>query len=93
MLNALETRGLAERRQTARDRRSYALYLTGEGAALMRKLKPVLKAHESRMIAKAGAEGREALLALLHDIAEGKPARERRNGARARPLRTGPAEA
>lgn len=92
MLNALETRGLAERRQTARDRRSYALYLTSEGAALMRKLKPVLKAHESRMIAKAGAQGREALLALLHDIAEGKPARERRNGARARPLRTGSVE-
>lgn len=93
MLNTLEARGFAERRQTARDRRSYALYLTSEGAALTRKLKPVLKAHESRMIAKVGTEGREALLALLHEIADGKPARERRNGARARPIRTGSAEA
>ena len=33
MLDALEARGLAERRQTARDKRSYALYLTAEGAA------------------------------------------------------------
>src|SRR5438128_10827937 len=44
MLDALEKRGLAERRQ-ARDKRSYALYLTADGAALMRKLKPVIKAH------------------------------------------------
>ena len=86
LLNALETRGLAERRQAARDRRSYALYLTSEGATLMRKLRPVLKAHESRMIAKVGADGREALLALLHEVADGKPARERRNGVKARSL-------
>ena len=48
MLDELEKRSLAERRQ-ARDKRSYALYLTADGAALMRKLKPVLKAHEARM--------------------------------------------
>ena len=80
MLNVLETRGLAERRQAARDRRSYALYLTTDGATLMRKLKPVLKAHESRMIAKVGADGRDRLLALLHEIA-GRRQRRRRNGA------------
>src|SRR6266850_8219754 len=44
MLDTLETRGLTERRQAVRDKRSYALYLTAEGAALMRKLKPALKA-------------------------------------------------
>ncbi len=82
MLNTLETRGLAERRQTAHDKRSYALYLTTQGAALMRKLKPVLKAHETRMIAKVGADGRDRLLALLHEIADGQPADERRNGVR-----------
>src|SRR6476469_3881794 len=49
MLDELEKRGLAERRQ-ARDKRSYALYLTADGATLMRKLKPVIKAHEARMI-------------------------------------------
>jgi DNA-binding MarR family transcriptional regulator len=77
MLDALEARGLTERRPAARDKRSYALYLTAEGAALMRRLKPVLKAHETRMIAKVGEDGRAALIALLREIAEG---REPRNG-------------
>ena len=95
MVDELEKRGLAERRQTARDKRSYALNLTADGAALMRKLKPVLKAHESRMIAKIGEDGRDALTALLHEIAEGRS----RNGARGiksekgpRALRSGSAE-
>src|SRR5882724_9835873 len=81
MLDALEARGLTERRQAARDKRSYALYLTADGAALMRRLKPVIKAHESRVIAKVGEEGYTALIALLQEIAEG---REPRNGARVR---------
>jgi DNA-binding MarR family transcriptional regulator len=70
MLDELETRGLAERRQTTRDRRSYALYLTDEGLALMRRLKPVLKGHESRLIARLGEDGRDRLIALLHLLAE-----------------------
>src|SRR5436853_41040 len=71
MLDELEKRGLAERRQTARDKRSYALYLTAEGTALMRKLKPVIRAHESRMIDKVGEDGRASLIALLQEIADG----------------------
>jgi DNA-binding MarR family transcriptional regulator len=78
MLDALEARGLTERRPGARDKRSYALYLTADGQALMRKLKPVLKAHESRMIAKIGESGRDQLVALLHDIVD---ERANRNGA------------
>src|SRR4051812_30627166 len=77
MLDELEKRGLAERRQTACDRRSYALYLTPEGAALMRKIKPLVKAHESRMIARVGDDGRDRLIALLHEIVDGRA----RNGA------------
>ena len=79
MLDELEKRGLAERRQTARDKRSHALYLTAEGTALMRKLKPVIRAHESRMIDKVGEDGRAALLALLQEIADRRAAR---NGAK-----------
>jgi len=79
MLDELERRALAERRQTARDKRSHALYLTAEGANLMRKLKPVLKAHESRMVGKIGDEGRDRLIALLNEIV-GK----RANGANVR---------
>ncbi|HMK78006.1 MAG TPA: MarR family transcriptional regulator [Xanthobacteraceae bacterium] len=78
LLDELERRALAERRQAARDRRSYALYLTAEGAALMRKLKPVLKAHESRMIARLGEAGRDRLVELLHAIVD----RPSQNGAR-----------
>ena len=95
MLDELEKRGLAERRQTARDKRSHALYLTAEGAAFMRKLKPVIRAHESRMIDKVGEDGRAALLALLQEIAGGRAAR---NGAKfkgskaSRLPRTGSAE-
>ena len=78
MLDALEARGLTERRQAARDKRSYALYLTTEGSALVRRLKPVLKAHESRVVGKVGEEGRAALITLLQQIADG---RDPRNGA------------
>jgi len=72
LLDELERRALAERRQAARDKRSYALYLTAGGAELMRKLKPVLKAHESRMIARIGESGRDRLVALLNEIVEAR---------------------
>ena len=95
LLNELEKRALAERRQVLGDKRSHALCLTPEGATLMRKLRPVLKAHESRMIAKVGEDGRDRLVALLHEIADGRS----RNGSRriksekaARVLRAGSAE-
>jgi DNA-binding MarR family transcriptional regulator len=97
MLDALEKRGFAERRPGARDKRSYALYLTAEGTALMRKLKPVLKAHESRMIDLVGEEGRDRLVELLHEIADGR-GHTARNGAApkgakaSRPPRLGSAE-
>jgi len=82
MLDALEARGLTERRQAAGDRRSYALYLTAEGAALMRKLRPVLKAHEARMVARVGEEGRDRLIALLHEITPADETPRARNGTR-----------
>lgn len=81
LLNELEKRALAERRQVSGDKRSYALYLTPDGATLMRKLRPVLKAHESRMVAKVGEDGRDQLVALLHDVADAPAMHEPRNGA------------
>ena len=54
-----------------------------ELTALMRKLRPVLKAHESRMIARVGAEGRDRLVALLHEIARGANGTRRVRGAKA----------
>jgi len=91
MLDELEKRGLAERRR-ARDKRAYALYLTGDGAALMRKLKPVLRAHESRMVEKVGEDGRATLLALLRAIADGRERAPRVRSVKAsRGLRAGSA--
>ena len=67
--------------------------LTADGAALMRKLRPVLKTHESRMIARLGEDGRDRLIALLHDIMDGQPHKGRlRNGKASRALRPGSAE-
>jgi len=91
MLDELERRGLAERRQTARDKRSYALYLTADGAALMRKLRPVLKAHESRMVARLGEDGRGALIALLREIAVGRNGAQLKGAKAARAPRPGSA--
>lgn len=92
MLDELETRGLAERRQ-AHDKRSYALYLTAEGAALTRKLRPVIRAHEARMIDRVGEDGRDRLVALLTEIVDGKARRAPfRNGKAARAARPESAE-
>jgi len=76
LLDSLEHRGLAERVPVASDRRSYALHLTEEGAALMRKLAEVNAAHERRVTGKIGEPGRRELLRLLHGIVEavGSPA-------------------
>ena len=93
LLDELEARGLAERRQ-ARDKRSYALYLTADGAALMRKLKPVLKAHESRMIARLGEDGRDRLdRAAARDRGRARTAqwRARQDAKASRALRPGSA--
>ena len=53
---------------------------------LMRKLKPVLKAHESRMVAKVGEEGRDRLIELLHEIADSGATRATARTSRERKL-------
>lgn len=69
LLDGLEARGLAERRPVETDRRSYALYLTQAGVALMRELRRLQERHEARFVARIGETGREQLLALLTSIA------------------------
>lgn len=70
MCNELEGRGLAERRQVATDRRSYALHLTRKGKALMKKLHAANAEHEAKLTAQIGEEGRVRLIELLTKIAE-----------------------
>ena len=72
LLDSLEERGYA-RREAASDRRSYALYLTTKGTALMQRLRELHEVHERRMLAKVGEEGRVqllTLLAMIRDTAE-----------------------
>jgi DNA-binding MarR family transcriptional regulator len=68
LLDALERRGLAERRPAAADLRSYALHLTPDGAKLMRKLRQLQMSHERRFIDRIGGRGRDRLIKLLTEI-------------------------
>ena len=70
LLDSLESRGLAKRVPVATDRRSYALHLTEDGAALMRKLAEANAAHEARVSAIIGDAGRLELLRLLHGVTD-----------------------
>jgi DNA-binding MarR family transcriptional regulator len=65
MLNELATRGLAERRPGAPDRRAHALHLTTAGRALMHQLHERVADHERRMVEQLGAAGKAQLLRLL----------------------------
>ncbi len=54
LMDGLEKRGLAERRKTDTDRRSYSLYLTREGEQFVYAMADVWNAHENRMIERLG---------------------------------------
>jgi DNA-binding MarR family transcriptional regulator len=70
ILDALERRGLAKREAVATDRRSYALRLTDKGAVLVKEMRARSEAHEKRLAAAIGEDGREQLLKLLGGVIE-----------------------
>lgn len=80
MLDTLEARGLARREPVPTDRRSYALYLTDEGTALLAEIDTLQARQEGRLAAALGEGGREQLLDLLRRLkdaaeeASGEPA-------------------
>jgi DNA-binding MarR family transcriptional regulator len=65
MLDRLEKRGLAKRKASPRDRRSHALFLTGEGQKGMKRIKTVAAQHEANLTEKLGAENRKAMIEML----------------------------
>jgi len=67
----LEKRGLIQRRRAPQDRRSYALFVTAEGEAVLRELSGHAAAHDAALDALVGPEQRETFLAILRRIAAG----------------------
>jgi DNA-binding MarR family transcriptional regulator len=68
VIDALEERGLIERRRGA-DRRTNGLWLTRAGRALIGRVRRRIQAHERRVAAHLSARERAQLLALLAKLA------------------------
>lgn len=58
-------RGLVSRQRSAKDRRSFALELSSDGAALLKTLIPKIRAHERRISKNLTAGEHATLMALL----------------------------
>ena len=67
-LDKLEARGLVTRRAATHDRRVNGLWLTPQGAALLRKAKQRVARHEARLVRGMTAAERDQLLELLGRI-------------------------
>lgn len=68
IVNKLEQRGLALRIRSKIDKRSYGLYLSKPGEALLAKLQQVAAASDEAATANLDETERAQLLALLHKI-------------------------
>jgi DNA-binding MarR family transcriptional regulator len=71
LISELEARGLVVREPGANDRRAYALHLTAQGAALLRRARELHARHEARLTERIGRRGRAQLLLLLNRLADG----------------------
>ena len=67
-LDKLEARGLVSRRAATHDRRVNRLWLTPQGATLLRKAKQRVARHEARLVRRMTAAERDHLLELLGRI-------------------------
>jgi DNA-binding MarR family transcriptional regulator len=65
LFDGLQARGLVRRQPSATDRRAVRLYLTEAGAQAMERIEELVAAHEARVSAALGEQGRAHLLALL----------------------------
>jgi DNA-binding MarR family transcriptional regulator len=69
ILDQLQARGLVRRDPVPGDRRSYALSITPEGAALLRGAKAAHAAHDRKVLEALGGLEKERMLAVLERIA------------------------
>src|SRR6516225_6994560 len=70
LVDELEKQGLVERRRNPADRRSYALYLTGQGKEKLREAQQASAAHEHDVAASLTGAQRAELAALLRRVAD-----------------------
>jgi DNA-binding MarR family transcriptional regulator len=70
LLDELEQRGLVERRDSASDRRVYAIHLTDKGAKAMADIRRVAGAHDDEVCAPLTEKQRETLHSLLTQVAD-----------------------
>lgn len=70
LVDALESRGLLERRRNSTDRRNYALHLTDAGQQTLDDLRPVATQHEGDLTAALDDDERDKLTGLLRRIAD-----------------------
>lgn len=71
LLDRLERRGLTERRPSPKDRRSHALFLTGEGQKLLKRAEALARRHEERLIAILGTGRHGMMLEALREFGRG----------------------
>lgn len=69
LVDELEQLGLVERRKNPADRRSYALYLTGEGRDKLREMRESTIKHQDELGASLTAAERVQLTSLLRRLA------------------------
>lgn len=69
LMDGLESRGLAERRKSERDKRSHSLHLTADGHQFVHDMLAVWKSHEQRFVARlGGTEARDTFIELLNRL-------------------------
>lgn len=70
LVDELEKQGLVERRRNPADRRSYALYLTGQGREKLRDARQASAAHEREIGTSLTDAQRAELASLLRKVAD-----------------------
>src|SRR5262249_39746644 len=69
IVDSLEAAGLVERRVDPQDRRHKALFLTAAGKKSLQTARRAVVDNERKLFASLGADQRDQLLALLHEVA------------------------
>lgn len=68
VIDRLEGRGLVERADAPRDRRSYALHISKAGRGLLQVLTERVRTHEAHIAADLDAEEKATLISLLRRV-------------------------